>query len=190
MTNEYVAETMRHLVSAPVYEPFSKCRVSTAKSSRRKLCIIQRLLNRTQGILKDNECWLVNSHLNKNGYVIIQYNYKNYLGHRIMWSKYYNYDLSLIPKHLECSHTCHNSNCINPTHIVLETHAENLAHVKNTTLRGRGKGAKIDEQTAKTIIQRRNAGEKLRTLSCEFGVTESYVSLISRGKCRGYLSDT
>ena len=47
--------------------------------------------------------------------------------HRLIYACYYN-NLNLLHpenKHVNCSHRCHNRRCCNPSHLVLETSAQN-----------------------------------------------------------------
>lgn len=63
-----------------------------------------------------------------NGYKRATVHGKTDYAHRIMWQIW---NSQKIPKGLEIDHTCRNKACINPHHLELVTHAENMRRTVN-----------------------------------------------------------
>jgi hypothetical protein len=100
----------------------------------------------------------------------------------------------------EVMHTCDNPRCCNPRHLVVATHAENMADMgskgrshaprmsgmdhplrKNPELAARGSrvgGAKLSEADIPAILEARASGEHLSAIGRRFGVSESLISLV------------
>ncbi|SRR6266404_379192 len=78
-----------------------------------------------------DDCWEWKARKNKPGYgsIVVQLEKKqySYLAHRLSWVLYYN---SPIPPTLFCCHSCDNPSCVNPTHIMLATHKNNMQDAK------------------------------------------------------------
>ena len=79
-------------------------------------------------------------------------------------------------------HSCDNPPCCNPAHLAAGTQAENVADMH---ARGRRKYAsRLSDDQVRDIIQRCQRGEKVSNVARHYGVSASYVSLISNKKRR------
>ena len=67
-------------------------------------------------------CWLWTGHKSHNGYGVFWLNGKNTRAHRFLLEL----EEGTISKHLEPDHLCKNPACVNPRHIELVTHRENM----------------------------------------------------------------
>ena len=71
-----------------------------------------------------NECVEWEGKLNVCGYAQTWLNGTNNLVHRLSYKQY----IGPIENKKEVAHTCHNRKCINPNHLKLLTHQENIKH--------------------------------------------------------------
>lgn len=91
-----------------------------------------------------------------------------------------------IPKGLCVLHRCDNRPCLNPDHLFLGTKRENsrdMSEKGRTGVTDRA-GEKHGESKLTDVAVReiRSSKEKGRSLAAKFGVSESAVSLVRRGK--------
>lgn len=73
----------------------------------------------------EDGCWRWTAALNENGYGVIRTGGKtpgNTLAHRLSYRIHYNVD----PGDLDVCHRCDTPSCVNPNHLFLGTHKENM----------------------------------------------------------------
>lgn len=75
-------------------------------------------------------CWYWTGFHKPKGYAQIKWNGKTYSLHKLMFILF----KGSIPKHLVCRHTCNNTRCVNPDHIILGTHLDNANDAKRFEL--------------------------------------------------------
>lgn len=136
-------------------------------------------------VIASNGCWLWTGGT-KNEYAALQLKTKHVRAHRISYELHYG----RIGEGLEVRHTCDNPLCVNPKHLVLGTHQDNMMDM---VTRGRAKSGmhgvfgdanphtKISTARLKQMCERRRGGATLRLLAREYGVSESFVSTAYRG---------
>lgn len=113
-------------------------------------------------------------------------------GHQGIWIGGRNYEMyshvaayinahGHFPRGLCVRHQCDNPGCINPVHLILGTHAENMADMAS---RGRAAKplAKITQADADEIRRVLTTGVTQRELAQRYGLHQSTVSLISSGR--------
>ena len=81
---------------------------------------------------KENGCWEWNAHKNKKGYGVISVDGKPEYAHRISYMIFNG----KISEGLIIRHICDNPKCVNPNHLILGTHKDNMLDMMN---RNRGK---------------------------------------------------
>lgn len=108
--------------------------------------------------------------------------------HRFSWIAHNG----AIPGGLSVCHHCDNPRCINPDHLFLGTHQQNMADCRSkgrlnildgSLARGTlNVNAKLTPSDVAAIRARRRAGEKGVCLAADFGVTPQTISHIVRGQ--------
>ncbi len=119
------------------------------------------------------------------GYGVFCSNGKPGLAHR--WA--YEAFRGPIPKGLSCCHTCDNPACVNPFHLWLGTHQENM---KDSARKGRmskagtwgetNGSAKLTDEGVRQVRTRHAAGESMRSIARSFGVRLWTIQSIVRGQ--------
>lgn len=105
---------------------------NTADPGKRRLRgapVIERLMFRT--VADDEGCWLWLGATNTKGYGHIAGDMGGRVlsVHRVVWAHVHG----PIPTGLEIDHLCFVRNCVNPDHLDLVTHAENIARTRQRT---------------------------------------------------------
>jgi hypothetical protein len=93
----------------------------------------------------------------------------------------------VIPRGLHVLHTCDNPLCVNPAHLFLGTHRDNMRDMaikkraKTPDSRGERNGRmRLTDAQVREIRERIAAGEKQRDLAAEYGVAQATISYVKR----------
>jgi hypothetical protein len=96
----------------------------------------------------NNDCWEWNKYINNKGYGTFCINKQHIPSHR------YSYEIFIgDPSGFEVCHKCDNPKCVNPSHLFLGTHSDNM---RDRSLKGRGN----DKLTPQKVIEIRNMYEQ------------------------------
>lgn len=102
--------------------------------------------------IKNNDCWECTSHArNAHGYAVVSRGGKLQYAHRLT----YQDKFGPIPEGLVLRHTCDNSKCINPDHLITGTQLENIQDrvLRDRSAKGINNGrAKLTEDSVKAIL--------------------------------------
>lgn len=107
------------------------------------------------------------------------------LAHHVAWAIEHGDD----PRGSVLMHSCDNPGCVNPEHLSLGTHADNVA---DRVAKGRGRwralsgelhpNTKLTDEQVVAIAARLSAGETVASLAREYGVSEWPIRQIKHGK--------
>ena len=141
----------------------------------------QRFWNKVQ-VGSASECWLWTGATGITGHG----KFKDRSYHTVNSHRYaYMLEHGDIPAGKVVRHTCDNSGCCNPAHMVLGEHADNVADrvKRNRSANGEHNGrAKLNREQVEVIKQRRANGETLVALGTEYGVHYSTIALAVNGR--------
>lgn len=117
-------------------------------------------------------CWRWSGNINRGGYGTLDIFGSNQSAHRIAYEAW----VGPIPEGLSVRHRCDVRDCINPEHLELGTHQENM---QDMVLRGRAPSAKLTWDQVREI---RASSEVHRVLAERYGVAGSQISMIQNNK--------
>jgi hypothetical protein len=120
----------------------------------------------------DSSCRLWTSYVSSKNYGIITIDKKQRLAHRLSYEEF----VGPLPKGAFVCHSCDNPLCINPEHLFLGSHSDNM---KDMSLKVRHRSAKITPEQALEI---RAATGTSTSLAAKYGLSVSHVKQIRAGK--------
>jgi hypothetical protein len=126
-------------------------------------------------------CWIWRSAINPTGYGAFNWRGKTRKAHRIAYELAYGVSLS-SEQHV--MHSCDNPACVNPAHLTLGTHLDN---VRDKVTKGRqrslGRGSRLTADDVAIIRERyARGGITQQQLAAEYNVTPNFMSEILRGR--------
>lgn len=126
-------------------------------------------------------CWLWAKRATIRGYGHIWYRSTHLLAHRVAYEAY----RGPIPDGMFVCHKCDTPSCVNPDHLFLGTHADNMADRdrKGRTPIGEARpNARLTADLVREIRSARESGETLHSLGRRFGVSHTTVHRIAMGR--------
>ena len=138
--------------------------------------------------VEQNGCALWTRGLDKEGYAITGFNYKQYRVARLVYAAYVG-----IPSIGEVvCHTCDNKSCINPIHLFAGSIKDN-SH--DMMLKGRHPRSKLSEDAVQEIRRRYNLfkitggsrGKSLAAIAKDYNTTASYVCMVGKRRRKTWL---
>jgi len=131
-------------------------------------------------------CWIWDAGKMPSGYGHFKFNGKTLKAHRIAWSLKHGE----IPKGMQILHKCDIPSCVNPDHLFLGTHTDNMRDKvrKGRQTKGRGHWSnKLTESQVLEIKERLGKGERQEAIAEQFGLCQATVSQIKLGRAWGWL---
>lgn len=127
-----------------------------------------------------DKCWEWKAFRDKDGYGKMRVGRSNKGAHIVSW----NIHFGEIAKGLFVLHKCNNPSCVNPSHLKLGDHDANMCDRLDSGHYARGEkhpGAKITDEV---VCRIRSAQGTYKELAARFGISESQVGNIKRGRQR------
>ena len=133
---------------------------------------VKRFLSRVR---KAEKCWEWIGPKTPRGYGKLWVNGKLMYAHRFSYFHHLgNFDQAF----LVCHH-CDNPSCVNPKHLFLGTHADNI---KDMSRKGRAQRGRFSVEQIRNIKNRIASGETKRSIAKNLGVNETLICMIDKGK--------
>lgn len=134
-------------------------------------------------------CWLWTGSTERRGYGRLRVNGRIRKAHRISWELH----VGAIPIGMGVCHKCDTEECVNPDHLFLGTHAENMADMVAKGRSGASKRcgvlhplSKFTDEEIRTI---RNAAGTQQAIAALFGTTQSTIWAIRKRITYGTVRD-
>lgn len=135
-------------------------------------------------VQKTESCWLWTRYKTQDGYGLLRAETKLHYAHRFSYEIHHG----PIPSDLHVLHKCDNPACVNPAHLFLGTHSDNMADMVS---KGRKKGKRGGSNTSAKLtrvqvleIRARypQGGTSYRKLAKEYGVTNGAIENVVNRK--------
>lgn len=143
-----------------------------------------------------DECWEWTGKLNHSGYGILctgpRANRKRTRAHRISWEIHNG----PIPERKLVLHKCDNKKCVNPNHLYLGTHSNNMQDAwdrgrqprERPNCRGLNHGkAKLSDDDVREIRRLWKKRVRRKALSEKYGVSPRHIWAVATGRARKYV---
>ncbi len=139
----------------------------------------------------EDDCWEWTAALNTSGYGHIQVSTKRLsVAHRVCYMLRFG---DIPPKMLVC-HSCDNPKCVNPKHLWIGTHNQNMEDMaskirsSNPSSRKVWTNPEIINQTVLEIVDKYKKGMSQAELALEFSLSKNTISRIVLGRSRGAIT--
>lgn len=131
-----------------------------------------------------NGCWEWVGHKNNDGYGTMQFGKRSLKAHRVSYELF----KGKIPLKIEVCHNCDNPSCVNPDHLFLGTHSENMGDMAQKMRR-----KKKTKLTPEKVLEiRKLLKEKEMSqyeIASKFGVTQGNIWCISKNQIWKHLKN-
>lgn len=149
------------------------------------MCSPQDRFNEKHIPVTESGCWIWTAGLSPDGYGKFKMNKKTVRAHRASWE----FNCGKIPEGQQVLHKCDTPTCVNPDHLFLGSHKENMVDRsdKNRQCYGEKNGeAKLTEGE---VIEIRALKGKLfqREIAAIYNVSRGHISTILSGDCWKHL---
>jgi len=138
-------------------------------------------------IITDNGCWEYQGSTNGSGYgyfhICLPGDKRKFAAHRVSYAYHHGVD----PGELFVCHKCDNRTCLNPDHLFLGTHQDNM---RDMAIKGRrapqagedNNACKLNKSIVTEVVSQIMDGKSNMLIAANLPITHSQVSLIRLGK--------
>lgn len=127
---------------------------------------------------EETGCWEWQGHLEAAGYGIIRVDGRPTKAHRLAWMLGNN---KPIPEGKHVCHTCDNRSCVNPAHLFVGSHQDNMGDRAQKTKKRKGKTRELNTLRKAEILEIRaasNRGLSFLEIAQKYKITPSEVHVI------------
>lgn len=130
-------------------------------------------------VIKTEGCWIWTANVDKDGYGKMRHGKTNRAAHRISWMIAYGE----LPNGM-LLHSCHNPKCVNPSHLRIGTHEDNMRDRMDNGKYYTGESHPRCRISHDTVDLIKAATGTLEGIAERFGVSRSQVANIKQGRQR------
>lgn len=160
-------------------EVWEKREVNRDPNSQYKDAVVVSRFWRLVNIGSRDSCWLWGGYADDDGYGLFVWHGKRKPAHELALSFSTG---ELRHPDLDTCHSCDTPLCCNPAHLRFDTRKSNVADMYE---RGRENNpARLSDEEVRLIRERRSLGARQSDLARQFGVNDSYISMLTRGSRR------
>lgn len=134
---------------------------------------IKERLSRYTQIDSETGCWNWTGYKDKDGYGNINIGRSPHQAHRVSYHEFKGF----FDTTLQVRHTCDNPSCINPSHLVLGTHKDNMKDKKERN-RVKGERHPRSKLTEKEILGIRESTLSQSQLARDMGLNQSFIGKV------------
>jgi DNA-binding XRE family transcriptional regulator len=116
-------------------------------------------------------CWLWDKCIVPQGYGHITIKGRGYYAHRASYEKY----VGPIPTGMSVLHKCDVPSCVNPAHLFLGTHADNMRDKTAKSRQSRGEAHKLAKLSEEKVSEIRASNLSRQQLAAKYGVREQTI---------------
>lgn len=123
-----------------------------------------------------DDCWPWMGFRTSTGYGRTSLLHRTYQAHRVSWALAFG----PVPDGLHVLHRCDNPPCVNPAHLFVGTHEDNMRdrEKKGRCVHPRGEQHGCAKLTAANVIEIRASSESQTALAARFGVTQAAINYV------------
>lgn len=135
-------------------------------------------------IIPEHPCWEWIGYKNNKGkgYGKCWFENRKEYAHRASWIIHFG----LIPKGLYVCHKCDNKGCVNPNHLFIGTHQDNVTDMVKKDRSARGERNGLCKLTRSAVLKIRADNRKHKEIAKEYGIHRNHVGGIKRREKWGY----
>lgn len=134
-------------------------------------------------VQKTNGCWIWTGAKKSQGYGAFRFDGRTVRAHRFSFELHNG----AVPSGKEIGHSCDNRACVNPHHLFICTHAENMRDMRQKGRSLLGEKQHRHKLTEAEVMLIRSSPKTGRALARQFGVGEATISFIKSGQRWGYM---
>jgi hypothetical protein len=123
-----------------------------------------------------DECWLWVGKKNQKGYGQMEIDGRQFTAHRLA----YQWEVADIPSGCVVRHRCDNPSCVNPSHLLAGTQADNIADRNSRGRQAKGEQSGRSKLTKEQVLEIRASSLGNVALARKYGVSDTHIRYIRK----------